>query len=184
MYAGHFAAGLALKAAEPRAPSWGILLGVGLLDVLFAIFLLFGIEHATITPGIAPGFRLDFIDWSHSFVMALVWGGIYGAFFLRRSKVAAAVCGFAVFSHFVLDFFMHPRDLAFWPYSEGHFGLGLWSLWPRGWWVFELLFIAVCLGYYLSRARRRGTFGGRAAYACLVVVLLHVVNSPWLSPTH
>jgi hypothetical protein len=40
VYVGHFAAGLALKTAEPKAPTWGLLLGVGLLDVLFALFFL------------------------------------------------------------------------------------------------------------------------------------------------
>ncbi len=31
MYAGHFAAGLALKCKVPEAPTWGILLGSGCL---------------------------------------------------------------------------------------------------------------------------------------------------------
>ena len=35
MYAGHFAAGLALKAKQPLAPTWALLLGTGFLDVLF-----------------------------------------------------------------------------------------------------------------------------------------------------
>ena len=50
MYVGHFAAGLAIKAREPRAPTWGVLVGVGLLDILFAPFVLAGIERATVTP--------------------------------------------------------------------------------------------------------------------------------------
>ena len=31
MYAGHYAAGLALKGKVPEAPTWGILVGVGVL---------------------------------------------------------------------------------------------------------------------------------------------------------
>jgi hypothetical protein len=42
MYAGHFAAALAIKAKEPLAPAWAVLLGTGFLDVLFGVFVLFG----------------------------------------------------------------------------------------------------------------------------------------------
>src|SRR5689334_20307829 len=114
MYAGHFAAGLALKARVPRAPTWALLLGTGLSDVAFGIFVPLGIERATVTPGTSPGFRLDFIDWSHSVAMTLVWGALYGALFWRRGRAVAAVAFLAVCSHFVLDLPMHPGDLALW----------------------------------------------------------------------
>src|SRR5207245_11207792 len=132
---------------------------------------------------VSPGFRLDFIDWSHSLAMSLVWGLVFAAFFFRRGLVVAAWCGLAVFSHFVLDFLMHPGDLALWPHSQAPVGLGLWVRWPRGRWFFELAFIAVCAAYYLARARQLRSFGGRGAWVVAVVLLLHVVNSPWLSPT-
>ena len=73
MYVGHFAAALAIKAHEPRAPTWALLVGVGLLDLLFGPLVLAGIERATLTPGVSPGFSLDYIDWSHSLLMSLVW---------------------------------------------------------------------------------------------------------------
>lgn len=183
MYAGHFAAGLALKAKEPRAPTWALLLGVGVLDLLFGIFVPLGIERVTLTPGVAPGFRLDFIDWSHSLAMSLVWAALFAALFVRRGAGIAAWCGLAVLSHFVLDLLMHPGDLALWPHSTAHLGFGVWTLHPPFWWFFELGFIALCAAYYLVRARRLQTFGGRGAWAVAVVVILHVVNSPWLAPT-
>ena len=55
MYVGHFAAGLALKATEPKAPTWGLLLGVGFMDILFGPFVLLGIERASVTPGGVSG---------------------------------------------------------------------------------------------------------------------------------
>ena len=76
MYAGHFAAGLALKARVPQAPTWGLLVGVGLLDVFFGPLVLLGIERVSITPGSSPGFVLDHIDWSHSLAMSLVWSRV------------------------------------------------------------------------------------------------------------
>ena len=95
MYAGHFAAGLALKAKEPEAPTWGILLGVGFLDLIFGPLMLLGVERVSVTPGSSPGFSLDYIDWSHSLVMScpctrLTWrcgpalGRIWGLGFGRH----------------------------------------------------------------------------------------------------
>lgn len=183
MYAGHFAAGLAIKAKEPSAPTWALLLGVGFLDVLFGVFVMAGVERARMTPGISPGFSLDFIDWSHSLAMSVLWSVLYAAFFWRRGRIVALAAGGAVFSHFLLDWLMHPPDLALWPHAAAHLGIGLWRSLPVGWWFVELAFIAAACGYYVARARRLGTFGGRAAWVCAVVVLLHVTNSPWLSPS-
>jgi hypothetical protein len=183
MYAGHFASALAIRAREARVSVWPLVLGVGFLDVLFGIFVPLGIERITRVPGQGPGFRFDYIDWSHSLAMSLVWALVFGALFWRRSRVLAAWAAVAVFSHFVLDLLMHPHDLALYPGSNVRLGLGLWTLWPRGWWFFELSFIALCAAYYMVRARRVGSFGGRAGWAVGFIVVLHVIDSPWLSPT-
>ena len=179
MYAGHLAMGLAIKAKEPRAPTWALLVGVGLLDLLFGPFVLIGIERVSITPGVSPGFSLDSIEWSHSLAMALVWAALFGLAFVGKGRAVALVLAFAVFSHFLLDLPVHPRDLALWPGSSVHLGFGLWQIWPVGYWWVELATIALCCGYYWSRAKRIGTFGGRAGWACAVVLLLHLLNSPW-----
>jgi hypothetical protein len=181
MYVGHFAAGLALKGAEPKAPTWGLLLGVGLLDILFGPFVLLGIERATLTPDISPGFSLDYIDWSHSFAMAVVWSVLFAIPFLRMGKSVAAVMGLAVFSHFVFDIPMHPADLALWPNSSVHLGLGLWRSLPNGWWFVELGVIAAGWGFYMQRSRGSQTFGGHPIASAAVLLVFHVFNSPWLS---
>jgi hypothetical protein len=182
VYAGHFAAGLAIKAKEPLAPTWALLLGVGFLDVLFGVFVMLGIEHVTMTPGVSPGFSLGFIDWSHSTLMSLLWAVLFSVPFWRRKRSVAVAIALAVFSHYLLDLPMHPPDLALWPHSSVHLGMGLWHRFPTGWWWFELLFIAVACSYYVVRARAARTFGGHALWACGVVCLLHVMNAPWLSP--
>ncbi len=73
MYAGHFAAGLVLKSEEPRIPTWILLTGTGLLDVLFGIFVPLGHRTRHHGAGFFAGIRLDYIDWSHSLVMSLLW---------------------------------------------------------------------------------------------------------------
>jgi membrane-bound metal-dependent hydrolase YbcI (DUF457 family) len=180
MYAGHFAVGLAIKARQPAAPTWALLLGTGLLDVLFGVFIMLGIEHATVTPHVSPGFSLDFIDWSHSLLMSLVWALLYGALFWRRGRAVAFLLAVAVFSHFLLDLPMHIPDLALWPHAATHLGFGIWTRLPVGWWWFELAVIAAACAYYVAAARRHKTFGGHALWACAVIVVLHALNSPWL----
>lgn len=181
MYAGHFASALALKAKRPEVPTWGLLVGVGVLDLLFGPFVLAGIERVSMTPGVSPGFSLDHIDWSHSLLMSVVWSVLFAAAFLRRGRVVAAFMGAAVFSHFVLDFVMHPKDLALWPGSGVHLGLGLWRVLPTGWWFVELGVIAAFCWYYWYRSRTDRSFGGRALAAIAVILALHLFNSPWLS---
>lgn len=183
MFAGHFAAALALKAKEPKAPTWGLLVGVGMLDILFGPFVLAGIEQVSLTPETSPGFSLDQIDWSHSLLMTVVWALLFGAAFLRRGRAVAIVMAVAVFSHFVLDLVMHPPDLALWPGSTTHLGLGLWAAMPIGWWFVELAVVAPLCWYYWSRSRSDRSFGGRAVWVIVVVLILHVLNSPWLSST-
>lgn len=182
MYAGHFAAGLALKAKEPKAPLWGILIGVGLLDLLFGPFVVFGLERVTVTPGVSPGFALDYIDWSHSLLMSVVWATLYGLLFTRWGSRVAWVMGFAAFSHFLLDLPMHPPDLALWPGSDSHLGVGLWHALPQGWWWLELAVVGLAGAYYFRHAVQSPEFGRRPVAVLLVVLALHVFNSPWLSP--
>jgi membrane-bound metal-dependent hydrolase YbcI (DUF457 family) len=180
MYAGHFAAALALKAAVPKAPTWGLLVGMALPDLLCSAFLLANVEKVSPEPEFAPGFRLDFIDWSHSLVMTMVWAALFAALFWRHGRAVALAMGLAVFSHFPLDWVMHPGDLALYPHSVAHFGLGLWRTAPVGWWFVELAVVAAACAAYVTRARALRTFGGRALGVCAVMAVLHLGFSPWV----
>ena len=181
MYAGHFAVGMAIKARAPAAPTWALLIGVGLLDILFGPFVLLGIERVSLTPGVSPGFSLDHIDWSHSLFSSIVWSVLFATLFLRSGRRVALFIALAVFSHFVLDLVMHPPDLALWPGAELHLGLGLWQSMPTGWWFVELAFIAGCLTYYRARANQDRSFGRRAWGVVILVLVLHILNAPWFS---
>ncbi|MGH7701118.1 MAG: permease [Gemmatimonadales bacterium] len=181
MYVGHFAAALVIKARVPKAPTWGLLIGVGVLDLVFGPLVVAGVERVSVTPGIAPGFSLDHIDWSHSVVMSAVWSAAYALLFWRHGRPVALAMGAAVLSHFVLDLVVHPPDLALWPGAGTHLGLGLWRSLPVGWWFVELAFIAAGFGYYWRRSQVEPAFGGRPWGVAAVLALLHLFNSPWLS---
>ncbi len=52
MFVGHYGVTFAAKKVEPRVPLWVLFIAVQLLDVLWAPFVLLGIEKVRIVPGI------------------------------------------------------------------------------------------------------------------------------------
>ncbi len=182
MYAGHFAAALVIKARVPRTPMWALCVGVGFVDLVFCVLVLAKVEHLTVTPGIAPGFRLDDISFSHSLVACIVWSAVFAGAFYKRGKEVMAALAVAAFSHFPLDFVMHPGDLTYYPGSTARLGLGVWSKLPLGWWFVELAFVVCGCAYYFVTIRGEKRSSARVALVCAAVLFLHVTNSPWLSP--
>ena len=75
MFIGHVAVGFAAKRAAPNMPL-GLLVGAALLlDLLWPIFLMLGIESVRIVPGATAVTPLDLKDYpyTHSLVGALGW---------------------------------------------------------------------------------------------------------------
>ena len=75
MFIGHFALGLLAKKNQ-QLPSLAIMfIAVQLLDLIWPIFVLLGIESFVIDPGNTKLTHLDFefYPYSHSLFMALVW---------------------------------------------------------------------------------------------------------------
>ncbi|MGE0445357.1 MAG: hypothetical protein AB7P99_09015 [Vicinamibacterales bacterium] len=90
MFVGHLAVALAAKPASPRV-SLGILIGAAFgLDLLWPVLLLLGAEQVSVQPGITAFTPLNFerYPWSHSLLMAVVWGGIL-AILARPSQARA-----------------------------------------------------------------------------------------------
>jgi hypothetical protein len=97
MFIGHAAVGFASKAVAPRA-SLGVLLAAPfLLDLLWPVFLLTGLESARIEPGntVFTPIAFDSYPWSHSLLMAILWGALFGflVHLALRSAAIAAVRG-------------------------------------------------------------------------------------------
>ena len=72
MFAGHYGVSFLVKKAEPRLPLWTLFLATQLLDILWAIFVLLGIEHYRIVPGITASLPLDLLQ-SECFVPRCVF---------------------------------------------------------------------------------------------------------------
>ena len=138
MFVGHYGVSLAAKRASPVLSLGLLFLAVQLLDVLFSVFVLAGIEKMNIVHGFTAynPYDLYWMPYTHSLVGALVWTALAGAIgwtvskrlSARERRVAAVVLAGAVFSHFVLDVPMHTPDLPLWPGAGApKIGLGLWN---------------------------------------------------------
>ncbi len=132
MFVGHYGVSFAAKKAEQSIPLWVLFLAVQFLDVLWAPFILVGIEKVRIVPGFTASNPLDlyYMPYTHSLVLALLWscaGGVIYQLVARPSRRrASVVIGLAVFSHWVLDFIVHRPDLPLYGNSV-KVGLGLWD---------------------------------------------------------
>ena len=129
MLAGHYSAAFLAKSLDPKLPLWVLAIAVQLVDVLWALFVLAGIEHLRIDPSL-PSNPLDLyhMPYTHSLLGALGWGALAGAavFAWRRERLAALVVAGAVASHWLLDWIVHRPDLLLWSGSAKH-GLALWN---------------------------------------------------------
>ena len=160
MFIGHYAVGFASKRFAPKA-SLGVLIAAPiLLDILFPLFLIAGVESARFVPATTPFLRLSLDDypWSHSLLAAAVWGVLFalGYWALTRDRAAALVLWVGVVSHWVLDFISHRPDMPLAPGGTARVGLGLWSSTVGTVVVEGLLFVAgVWLYARTTRARDR-----------------------------
>ena len=153
MFVGHYGVSFAAKKAEPRVPLWVLFIAVQVLDVLWAPFVLLGIEKVRIVPGITASNPLDlyYMPYTHSLLAAIGWSVV--AFLAYRFAVrsapprAAAIVGLAVFSHWVLDFLVHRPDLPLYD-NTAKVGLGLWNL-PAVAFGLEAVLLFGAMGLYL-----------------------------------
>jgi hypothetical protein len=184
MFLGHYGVAFAAKRAAPRTSLGTLTFAAQLLDELWPIFLLLGLERVRIVPGLMAANPLDFVHYpiSHSLATAAGWALLVGAgyFAVRRYGRGAWVAGVAVLSHWFLDAPMHRPDLPLWPGSSMLVGAGLWNSIPATL-VIEALVFAIGLGIYLrtTRARDRvGSWGLWGMVAVLVVIYLSSFFGP------
>jgi len=133
VFIGHYGVSLAAKRWAPKLSLGWLFLAVQMLDVLFTIFVLLGVEKMAIVPGFTAynPYDLLFMPYSHSLVGALVWSVLLGLLtfaLTRRTGAAAAVAiALAVFSHWLLDVPMHTADMPLAGDQTMKIGLGLWQ---------------------------------------------------------
>ena len=179
MFVGHTALALASKARAPEAPLSLLIAAVFGLDMLWPLFLLAGIERVRIEPGNTAFTPLAFesYPWSHSLLMACVWGALL-ALVPRRHRL---LVGALVVSHWVLDFVAHRPDLPLWPGRSPLLGLGLWNSVPATLLVEGLLFGAA-IYLYVRATRPIGRIGSFALWSLLLLQAAIWISGPWSPP--
>ena len=119
MFMGHYGPGFALRRAASRISLGWLFVAAQLLNYLWALFVLVGVERAQVIPW-QPGSRLDlhYMPFTHSLEGALAWSILAGVVALwsvrgmEHDRVSAAmVVGLTVFSHWILDAIVHRPDL-------------------------------------------------------------------------
>lgn len=177
MFVGHYAAAMAAKAIEPKAPMWTLAAASQLVDIGWSSFIIAGVEHARVDPSL-PGSSLVLYDmpWTHSLPAALVWSvgaALLVKVLLRLPIWASAIVGLTVFSHWLLDFLVHRPDLALWPGGE-RVGLGLWN-YPVPEQAVEIGLLAVCGGAWVASRKALGRLAWPAIAFIAFLVTLQIV---------
>jgi len=174
MFIGHAAVGFAARRWTPRANLAWLLTAPWLLDLLWPVFLLLGIERVRPQASVSPFLTMEFVSypWSHSLLMAIVWGIVFGGIYraVTRDGRGAFVIGGLVVSHWVLDAVVHVPDLPLAPGLPARVGLGLWRHPALTMGVEGLMFIGG-LAVYVACTRPRDRMGD-LALAGLVAALL------------
>jgi hypothetical protein len=126
MFVGHYGPSFAIKAIRPSIPLWLLFIAVQLVDVVWAVLVLLGIEKIRIVPGVTASNPLDlyYMPYTHSLAAAVLWAAAAIALCKSLPGVGtwrtAAWIGLAVFSHWILDLLVHRPDLPL--YDEGRSG--------------------------------------------------------------
>ena len=184
MFIGHFAVGLAGRRVAPRASLGTWFLAVSLVDLLWPIFLLSGLERVRIDPGNTAFTPLDFTHYpiTHSIPGGLLWAALLAGIWYSRHRHArtAALLAAGVMSPWALDAISHGPDMPVLP-NGPYVGLGLWNSVPVTM-IVEGTMFAAAVALYVRGTRARDRVGKWSLVAMVaflaVMYVLNVVSPP------
>lgn len=185
MFVGHLALAFAARRSAPTVSLGWFVAAVTALDLLWPLFLLLGLEQVHISPG-ATAFTplvFDSYPWSHSLMMATLWGLLLAGLAGSRGVPTRAAAWLAVLvvSHWALDYLTHAPDLPLWPGPSPRLGLGLWNSVPATLLVEGLLWLGG-IGLYLQGRQPIHRNGPLALWTLVIVSTLLWVAGPWSPP--
>ena len=179
MFVGHYAAALAAKAAEPRAPLWTYVAGCQLLDIGWSSLLMGGVEKMRIDPAL-PGSPLDlyYMPFTHSLPAALAWSAaatVVSKPALKLPWSASLMIGAVVFSHWIADFLVHRPDLELFPHGA-KVGLGFWNF-PLPEMALEMGLVAITGAAWTARRKAQGQAAWPAVAFLTVLTAVQILSS-------
>ncbi|MEZ4712933.1 MAG: hypothetical protein R3A44_37435 [Caldilineaceae bacterium] len=135
MFAGHLAAGLALKQVDKRVNVGWLFFASLFADFLLGLFVLSGLEQVHIPPNFQEIHYLTFtFPYSHGLAATLLWSllafviarQLWPAKGAQRNRIGVVIA-LAVFSHFVLDWIVHVPEMPLLSEDSLKLGLSLWN---------------------------------------------------------
>jgi hypothetical protein len=184
MFIGHFGVALAAKKVAPRTSLGALFFATEFADLIWPVFLLLGLEHVRIAPGITTVSPFDFYDYpiSHSLLTLAIWSAAVGSayYLLTRYTRGAWIMALGVVSHWFLDALMHRPDMPLWP-AGPKVGLGLWNSWTASI-VVEVFMFAIGLWIYLSMTRHKDAIGRYAFWSLMALLFFGWVSSLLAGP--
>jgi hypothetical protein len=128
--AGHYTTAFLAKAASPATPLWTLLLAAQLVDMLWVLAILTGIEGARLDHSLASNpLDLYHMPFTHSLAGTLVWAAAAFAgtrSVLRLETGPALLVAAVVTSHWFLDLVVHRPDLTI-AGGDARLGFALWN---------------------------------------------------------
>jgi hypothetical protein len=185
MFLGHFAAAFASKKADKSISLGAAILAAQWLDLIWPIFLLTGIEKASISTlnrGIPIVF--DYYPFSHSLIAVILWALLFGGcyYWIKRKKGPAIIIGLLVLSHWFLDWLVHVPDLSILFSGDYKTGLGLWNFKYTAMFIEVILFLPASY-FYLNSIRRYPSSKKNITWALIIFLLIiHVLNTVGAPP--
>lgn len=186
MFVGHAAVALAAKPLAPER-SLGVLLGATLLlDLVWPVLLLAGVERVAVVPGHTAFAPLAFVHypWTHSLLMSVGWGLLCGLVVLRgrvRPVRELLLMSALVVSHWVLDAVAHRPDLPLVPGLAPVVGLGLWRSVPATFIVEGALF-GWGVSRYVRATRAENRTGSWALWTLCGLMVVIWASGPFSPP--
>lgn len=184
MFLGHFGVAFAAKRIEPRLSLGTLVAAAIFVDLLWPLFLIIGLEHVAIAPGITVMTPLDFHDYpiTHSLVGAGLWSVVFGlmVYGVTRNTRKGWIGGAVVFSHWLLDLLVHRPDLPLFASDGPKFGFGAWDSVA----VTLILELGILLGgaWLYARATPSASSRGRWWLIGFVIFLLAIYAANIMGP--
>ena len=186
MFIGHYSASFVAKAIAPTVPLWLLLVAAQLVDIVWGVLILSGLEHATLDATLPSNpIVSQYMPYTHSLVATFVWSLI--AFVIANNAFGFAardslVVSLVAASHWFLDLIVHRPDLPL-LMNAPKLGFGLWN-YPLIAYGLEVLLLLVAV-WFCARAmpvradRRRFWYG----FAALLIVVQTMTSFGPIPPT-
>ena len=191
MFAGHLAAGLVLKKMEQRINLAWLFFAALFHDFLLGILVLLGLEQIHIPANFAETHYLTFtFPYSHGLAASIVWSALaFGITYAvlpkwtsKERKQAGLVIALTVFSHFVLDWFVHIPEMPLLGENSPKVGLSLWNNLPLALGL-EVGLVLIGFIYYLSVVKPKTNLAKYGVAALMVLITVLTISGQLFSET-